>query len=59
VHHRRYDDAVVKDKKLRISSMPRKIADDLDGMGMGGTLVHVREINQREQEIGVSRNVEL
>ena len=39
--------------------MPRKIADELDGMGMAGTFVHVGEINQREQEIGMSGNVEL
>ena len=39
--------------------MPSKVADNLDGVGMGRTFLHVREINQREQEIGVPRNMEL
>lgn len=39
--------------------MPGKVADDLNGMNVGGTFVHVGEINQREQEIRVSSNMEL
>lgn len=39
--------------------MPSKVGDNLDGVGMGRTFLHVREINQREQEIGVPRNMEL
>lgn len=51
--------AIVKDKKLRVASVSCKIGDDLDRMKVRWAFLHVRDVYERKQEVGMPCNMKL